>query len=329
MMTDTMRILITAVVSCGLSAVLGRLLLPVLHALKAGASIQELGPTWHNNKTGTPIMGGLMFIFALILCLLGNLFFMEDHAVFLVLAPALCFGFIGFLDDYTKIRFKRNLGLTSVQKALLQMAVSAIFLYVMYKTGNMSNHLYIPFVNVSFDIHPLIYIFFAMFVMVGCVNAVNLTDGIDGLSSSVTVPVMVFFTVASIAAGRYDLALLPASLVGGLIAYLFYNWYPAKVFMGDTGSLFLGGVVCAMAFALDMPLILILVGFVYIMETLSVILQVGYFKLTHGKRLFKMSPIHHHFEMCGWKEVKIVIVFATVSAIMCVIAWFGISARTW
>ena len=328
-MTDTMRILITAVVSCGMSAVLGRLLLPVLHALKAGASIRELGPTWHNNKTGTPIMGGLMFIFALIIALLGNLFFMEEHAVFLVLAPALCFGFIGFLDDYTKIRFKRNLGLTSIQKALLQMAVSAVFLYVMYKTGNMSNHLYIPFVNVSFNIHPLVYIFFAMFVMVGCVNAVNLTDGIDGLSSSVTVPVMVFFTVASIAAGRYDLALLPASLVGGLIAYLFYNWYPAKVFMGDTGSLFLGGVVCVMAFALDMPLILILVGFVYIMETLSVILQVGYFKLTHGKRLFKMSPIHHHFEMCGWKEVKIVIVFATVSAIMCVIAWFGISARTW
>ena len=135
--------------------------------------------------------------------------------------------------------------------------------------------------------------------------------------------------MASIAAGRFDLALLPASLVGGLIAYLFYNWYPAKVFMGDTGSLFLGGVVCAMAFALDMPLILILVGFVYIVETLSVILQVGYFKLTHGKRLFKMSPIHHHFEMCGWKEVKIVLVFSSVSAIMCVLAWFGIAARTW
>jgi len=161
-------------------------------------------------------------------------------------------------------------------------------------------------------------------VMVGCVNAVNLTDGVDGLSSSVTVPVMVFFTAAAIAKGKFDLAILPASLLGGLIAYLFYNWHPAKVFMGDTGSLFLGGVVCALAFALEMPLILILVGFVYICETLSVILQVGYFKLTHGKRLFKMSPIHHHFEMCGWKEEKIVIVFASVSAVMCVIAWFGI-----
>ena len=166
-----------------------------------------------------------------------------------------------------------------------------------------------------------------MFVMVGCVNAVNLTDGVDGLCGSVTVPVMVFFTVVAVAMGRYDLALLPAALAGGLLAYLFYNWHPAKVFMGDTGSLFLGGAVCAMAFALDIPLILILIGIVYILETLSVILQVAYFKLTHGKRLFKMSPIHHHFEMCGWKEEKIVLVFTAVSAIACVVAWFGVSGR--
>ena len=164
-----------------------------------------------------------------------------------------------------------------------------------------------------------------MFVMVGCVNSVNLTDGVDGLSSSVTLPVMAFFAAASVALGKLELALLPASLFGGLIAYLCYNWHPAKVFMGDTGSLFLGGVVCGLAFALEMPLILILVGFVYICETLSVILQVGYFKLTHGKRLFKMSPIHHHFEMCGWKEERIVLSFAAVSAVMCLLAWFGIS----
>ena len=319
------RILITAVACCALSGLLGRLLLPVLHALKAGASIREIGPTWHNSKTGTPIMGGLMFIFGSLLCLLGNLGFMEDYSVFFVIALAMCFGLIGFLDDYTKVRFKRNLGLTSIQKAMLQMAVSAVFLYVMYKTGSMTSVLNIPFLNVSFHVHPLVYIFFAMFVMVGCVNAVNLTDGVDGLSSSVTIPVMVFFTAASVRAGRYDLALLPASLVGGLSAYLCYNWHPAKVFMGDTGSLFLGGAVCAMAFALDMPLILILVGFVYLVETLSVILQVSYFKLTHGKRLFKMSPIHHQFEMCGWKEERIVLTFAAVSAVMCVIAWFGIS----
>lgn len=318
------RILITAVISCALTGLLGYLLLPVLHALKAGASIREIGPTWHNNKTGTPIMGGLMFIFSALLCLLGNLGSMEDYSAFYVLLLAMCFGLIGFLDDFTKIRFKRNLGLTSIQKAMLQMAVSAVFLYAMYKTGNMASVLYIPFFNVRFHIHPLVYIFFAMFVMVGCVNAVNLTDGVDGLSSSVTIPVMVFFAAASVSAGRFDLALLPASLVGGLAAYLCYNWHPAKVFMGDTGSLFLGGVVCAMAFALDMPLILILVGFVYIVETLSVILQVSYFKLTHGKRLFKMAPIHHHFEMCGWKEERIVLTFTAVSAVMCIIAWFGI-----
>ena len=319
------RILITGVVGCALSWALGHFLLPVLHALKAGASIREIGPTWHNNKTGTPIMGGLMFIFASILCLVGNLPSMTDYSVFFVLVLALCFGFIGFLDDFTKVRHHRNLGLTSMQKAMLQMAVSAVFLYAMYKAGAMDTHLYIPFWNKTFYLHPIVYIFFAMFVMVGCVNSVNLTDGVDGLSSSVTLPVMVFFTAASIALGKYDLALLPASLVGGLIAYLTYNWHPAKVFMGDTGSLLLGGVVCAMAFALEMPLILILVGFVYICETMSDILQITYFKLTHGKRLFKMAPIHHHFEMCGWKEEKIVLSFAGVSAIMCILAWFGIS----
>ena len=319
------RILVTAVIGCALSGLFGFLLLPVLRALKAGQPIREVGPTWHNYKAGTPMMGGLMFISAAIVCLLGNLLSMEDYSVFFVLILSMCYGFIGFLDDFAKLKKKQNEGLTSIQKALLQMAVSALYLYVMYKTGNMHTDLYIPFFNVSLTLHPLLYIFFAMFVMVGGVNAVNLTDGVDGLSSSVTIPVMVFFTCAAVALGKYDLALLPAVLVGGLIAYLCYNWHPAKVFMGDTGSLFLGGVVCALAFALNMPLILILVGFVYICETLSVILQVGYFKLTHGKRLFKMAPIHHHFEKCGWKEEKVVLVFAAVSAAMCALAWVSIS----
>ena len=319
------RILIITLVGAVLSGVLGRLLLPVLRALKAGQSIRELGPTWHNNKAGTPMMGGLLFFFAAIICLLILIPTMTDYTVFYALIPALCFGFIGFLDDFTKIKFKRNLGLTSIQKAALQLIVSVLYLYLLYKEGSLSCNLYIPFVNVSLQIHPMVYIFFAMFVMVGCVNAVNLTDGVDGLCSSVTIPVMLFFAAAAVAMGKFDLALLPAALVGALIAYLFYNWHPAKVFMGDTGSLFLGGAVCALAFALDMPLILILVGFVYICETMSVILQVGYFKLTHGKRLFKMSPIHHHFEMCGWKEEKVVLVFAGISAVMCVLAWFGIS----
>ena len=320
------RLLVTALAGGVLSGVIGFFLLPILRALKAGQSIREIGPTWHNYKAGTPMMGGLMFIFAAALCLVGNLMTIRDYSVFLVLGLSLCFGFVGFLDDFCKLKFKRNLGLTSIQKAMLQMAVSAIFLYILLKLDVIKcDHLYIPFVDVTIEnIHPIVYIFFAMFVMVGCVNSVNLTDGVDGLCSSVTVPVMIFFTAAAVAMKRFDLALLPASLTAGLLAYLCYNWPPAKVFMGDTGSLFLGGVVCGLAFALDMPLVLILVGFVYIMETLSVILQVGYFKLTHGKRLFKMSPIHHHFEMCGWKEEKIVLVFAAVSAVMCILAWFAV-----
>ena len=318
------RILVTALAGAALSGLLGFLLLPVLRALKAGQSIREVGPTWHNYKAGTPMMGGLMFIGAVVLCLLMAIPTMEDYSVFYVLAMALCFGGVGFVDDFCKMKKKQNEGLTSIQKFMLQLAVSALFLYIMYRSGAMSTEMYIPFLSISIPLHPIVYIFLSMFIMVGCDNAVNITDGVDGLSSSVTLPVMIFFAAAAIKQGKYDLALLPASLVGGLIAYLFYNWHPAKVFMGDTGSLFLGGVVCALAFALDMPLILVFVGFVYICETVSVILQVGYFKLTHGKRLFKMAPIHHHFEKCGWKEEKIVIVFASVSAVMCVLAWFGL-----
>ena len=318
------RIVITALIACVLTLGIGYLLLPLLRALKAGQSIREAGPTWHNSKAGTPMMGGLMFIIGLVLCLVVSIPAMTDFSVFYVLALALCFGLVGFLDDFFKAKFKRNLGLTSIQKALLQMAVSALYVYLLYRQGILVSSIYIPFVDVNIAIHPMLYIFFAMFVMVGCVNAVNLTDGVDGLCGSVTVPVMVFFTAAAVLKGKMDLALMPACLVGGLIAYLFYNWHPAKVFMGDTGSLFLGGAICGLAFALNMPLILLLVGLVYIIETVSVILQVGYFKLTHGKRLFKMSPIHHHFEMCGWKEVKICLVFSAVSVVMCVVAWLGI-----
>ena len=321
-----LRILITAAVCAVLTAAIGYFLLPILRALKAGQSIREEGPIWHNYKAGTPMMGGLMFIAGAIVCLVVSAFTMADYTALYVLGLALCFGLIGFLDDFFKMKYKRNLGLTSIQKALLQMAVSAVFLYILYKLNPATfSKLNIPFTDISIHVHPLVYIFFAMFVMVGGVNAVNLTDGVDGLCGCVTIPVMAFFAAVAVAKGKYDLALLPACLVGGLIAYLCYNWHPAKVFMGDTGSLFLGGAVCAMAFALEMPLILVLVGIVYIIETLSVILQVGYFKLTHGKRLFKMSPIHHHFEMCGWREEKICIVFTLISVAMCVIAWFGVA----
>ena len=319
-----LRVCVTALVSAVLTGIIGYILVPVLRALKAGQSIREIGPTWHNGKAGTPMMGGLMFIASAVICLLANLAFMQGKTVFYVLIFGLCFGLVGFLDDFFKLKFKRNLGLTAAQKAMLQMAVSALYLYLLYLEGSMTSDLYIPFVDKTVYIHPMAYIFFAMFVMVGCVNAVNLTDGVDGLCGSVTVPVMVFFTAAAVCMNKLDLALLPAALTGGLIAYLFYNWHPAKVFMGDTGSLFLGGIVCGMAFALDLPLVLILVGIIYIVETLSVILQVGYFKLTHGKRLFKMAPIHHHFEMCGWKEVKIVVVFAIITALACGLAWLGV-----
>lgn len=318
------RVLITILIGFIASGILGYILLPLLRALKTGQSVHDIGPTWHNAKVGTPLMGGLMFIGSTVLCLLINLPKTEEYTAFYVLVLSLCFGLVGFLDDFCKVKFKRDLGLTAFQKAALQMAVSAIYLYVLYQANVIDGNLYIPFLNISVYIHPIVYIFFAMFVMVGCVNAVNLTDGVDGLCGSVTIPVMIFFTVAAVGRNRFDLAILPASLVGGLIAYLIYNWHPAKVFMGDTGSLFLGGVVCAMAFALDMPLVLILVGFVYIVETLSDIIQIAYFKATHGKRIFKMAPIHHHFEMCGWKEVKIVLVFSFVSALMCVVAWFSL-----
>ena len=321
------RAIVTGLICCLLTGGIGLVLVPVLRALKAGQSIREVGPIWHSSKSGTPMMGGLMFIAGAVLCLLGNLPFMTDASVFYVLLLGVLFGGIGFFDDFCKLRHKQNQGLTAIAKALLQMAVSAPYIYILYRQNIVTCDVYIPFTDATFHLHPLLYMFFSMFVMVGCVNAVNLTDGVDGLCASVTVPVMIFFTAAAIGMGKLDMALLPACLVGGLVAYLFYNWHPAKVFMGDTGSLFLGGIVCGIAFALDMPLILVLVGLVYIVETMSVILQVGYFKLTHGKRLFKMSPIHHHFELCGWKEEKVVIVFASVTVVMCLLAWVAVSGK--
>ena len=237
-----------------------------------------------------------------------------------VLAFALVFGVIGFLDDFMKVKYKRNLGLTAIQKLALQLAVAGAYLALLRWNGDLTCDLYIPFWNVSFEINWIVYLIFAMFVIVGCVNAVNLTDGIDGLASGVTLPVMVFFAVTACMWGKTTLALLPSALAGGLAGFLIYNFHPAKVFMGDTGSLFLGGMVCGLAFALDMPLVLILVGIIYIIETVSVIMQVTYFKLTHGKRIFRMTPIHHHFEMIGWSEVKIVLVFCAVTAIFSCVA---------
>lgn len=314
-----------------LTVLFGRFVIPMLRALHAGQSIREIGPQWHNSKAGTPTMGGIMFIVAIVLCTVGFGWksMMQNHTYthLYVLALAMCYGLVGFADDFVKVKYKRNLGLTAIQKFALQLIVAIAFLFVLKKSGELSCDLYIPFWNLDLEIPTAVYMIFAAFVMVGCVNAVNLTDGVDGLSSSVTIPVMVFFAATAYIYGATTLSLLPATVAGGLVGFLCYNFHPAKVFMGDTGSLFLGGMVCGMAFALDMPLILVLVGIVYLCETLSVILQVTYFKLTHGKRIFKMTPIHHHFELCGWKEEKIVFVFTAITLVMCVLAYLGVMNR--
>ena len=314
-----------------LTLLFGRFVIPMLRALHAGQSIREVGPQWHNSKAGTPTMGGIMFIAAIVLCTVGfgwrSMAQNHTYTHLYVLAMALCYGLVGFADDFVKVKYKRNLGLTAIQKFALQLLVAIVFLFVLKKSGELSCDLSIPFWNLDLAIPTAVYLIFAAFVMVGCVNAVNLTDGVDGLSSSVTIPVMVFFAATAYIYGATTLALLPATVAGGLVGFLCYNFHPAKVFMGDTGSLFLGGMVCGMAFALDMPLILVLVGIVYLCETLSVILQVTYFKLTHGKRIFKMTPIHHHFELCGWKEEKIVFVFTAITLVMCVLAYLGVMNR--
>ena len=326
----TWKLILALVVGFCISSAVGAVLVPYLRKIKAGQAIREDGPTWHMSKTGTPTMGGLMFIIAVtVVCLTVGFSCMAngEWGHIFVLVFGLVFGAIGFLDDYEKLRHKQNLGLSAKMKFLLQLLAATCFLLLLRFTGYLSPNLYIPFWNLDLEIPTAVYMIFAAFVIVGCVNAVNLTDGVDGLSSSVTIPVMVFFAATAYIYGRTTLALLPATVAGGLAAFLCYNFHPAKVFMGDTGSLFLGGMVCGMAFALDMPLILILVGIIYICETLSVILQVTYFKLTHGKRIFKMTPIHHHFELCGWKEEKIVFVFTAITLVMCVLAYLGVMNR--
>lgn len=326
-----MEIILAGVVSLAITLAAGKLLIPALIRLKAGQSIKEVGPTWHKGKQGTPTMGGLMFIIGIgiAILILGWRGMLERNFTHLyVYVFALVFGVIGYIDDYQKVKHHHNTGLTAPQKFLLQLAAAIAFLCLMRYEGMLSPNLYIPFFNTHLVLPWVVYMIFAAFVIIGTVNAVNITDGIDGLSSSVTVPVAVFFAVlGGMWHGFGQLGVFAGALVGGLLGFLCYNHYPAKVFMGDTGSLFLGGAVAALAFAYDMPLILLLVGFVYLCETLSDIIQVTYFKLTHGKRIFKMAPLHHHFEMCGWKETKIVAVFAAVSALFCVLAYLGVMDR--
>ncbi len=325
-----MRVILSVILGFAVSAAAGKLLIPFLRRLKAGQSIKEIGPTWHMTKQGTPTMGGLMFILAIavVLAVVGwrDLAAGRLGGLYTYLF-ALVFGAIGFLDDYMKVKKKENTGLTAGPKFLLQLAAAIVFTILLRNEGYLTPDLYIPFVNVTFQLPWVVYMVFAAFVMVGTVNAVNITDGIDGLSSSVTVPVAIFFTAVASQWGRGEISVLSGALVGGLLGFLIYNFHPAKVFMGDTGSLFMGGMVCGLAFALDMPLILILVGVIYIAETLSDIIQVTYFKLTHGKRIFRMAPLHHHFEMGGWSEVKLVVVFTGVTVLFCVLAYLGVMDR--
>ena len=323
-----MEMIAACVLSFAVTAVLGRwVILPALRRLKAGQEIRAVGPKWHSAKAGTPTMGGLMFIIGIAVSILavgwngmlaGNL----THIYLFLFASV--FGVIGFLDDYEKVKRHQNLGLTAIQKFLLQLAAAILFLMLMRFEGHITPHLYIPFFNVDLSLSWPVYMVFCAFVIVGAVHAVNITDGLDGLAASVTVPVAVFYAAAAAWWGITQLGVFAGAALGGLLAFLLFNYHPAKVFMGDTGSLFLGGAMAGMAFAIDLPLILIPVGIVYIIETLSDIIQVVYFKLTHGKRIFKMAPIHHHFEMCGWSEVKIVTVFTAVSAVFCALALLGI-----
>ena len=323
--------LIALAVSFVLTLVIGRFLIPELRKLKAGQEIREDGPTWHKSKAGTPTMGSIMFILGsgVTVFVLGWDAMLRGSFVHLyVFLFALIFGIIGFVDDYRKVRQHQNEGLTAKQKFILQLAAAVVFLCLMRYEGLLTNELYIPFVNVTVTVNWIVYLVFAAFVIVGCVNAVNLTDGIDGLACSVTFVVMVFFTVTGTLWSFQDRqGLFPAALAGGLAAFFVYNHHPAKVFMGDTGSLFLGGAVAALAFAMDMPLILILVGIIYIAETMSDIIQVTYFKVTHGKRFFKMAPLHHHLELSGWSEAKLVAVFSGITLVFCALAFLGVQGR--
>lgn len=317
---DIVLYCLAIVIAAVITGLLGYFMVPFLHKIKFGQTIREVGPSWHKNKQGTPTMGGLMFIIgssvAAVICI--AFLWLNGGAetqlmLVKVIAGALMavgFGIVGFLDDYISIKKHRNLGLTEIQKLILQFIIVGAYLLSVALAGGTTETV-IPFLG-SVDLGFFYYILAAVFI-VGMVNAVNFTDGIDGLNTSVTLVVALVFSVIAMLLNRVGLSLYAAAIVGAMIGFLFWNANPAKVFMGDTGSLFLGGAVCALAFGVDMPILLILIGVIYIVEILSVVLQVTYFKISHGKRIFKMAPIHHHFEMCGWNENKICFVFSGVT----------------
>ena len=311
------QVVIPVLISFAISVVLGPVIIPFLRRLKMGQTERTEGVQSHLKKAGTPTMGGVIFLIA---TAITALFYVGDYPKIIpVLFLTLGFGIIGFLDDYLKVVLKRSDGLLPWQKFLLQVVLTAIFVFYIVKYTDISLTMRIPFwsghfLNLGWLAVPVLF-----FAVIGTVNGVNFTDGLDGLASSVTLIVAVFFTVVSIGM-KSGIEPITGAVVGGLMGFLLFNVYPAKVFMGDTGSLALGGFVAGTAYVMQMPLFILIVGLIYLIEVLSVIIQVTYFKATHGKRIFKMAPIHHHFELCGWSETRVVAVFSVITAVMCMVA---------
>lgn len=311
------EIISAIIISFAISVILCPVVIPFLQKLKFGQFVREEGPKKHLKKAGTPTMGGLIILAAIVITSL--VFIAEHRETAPVLFMTLGFGLIGFLDDYIKVVMKRNLGLRAWQKMALQVIVAGIFSHYLTHYTDIGTSVYIPFRDgIVLEMGEL-FVPFTMIVIIGTVNGANFTDGLDGLASGVTVIIAVFLTVAAISAGS-GLEVISCAVVGSLMGFLLFNVYPAKVFMGDTGSLALGGFVASMAIMLKMPLFILIVGFVYLIEVMSVIIQVSYYKISGGKRIFRMAPIHHHFELCGWSETRIVAVFCVLTTILCLIA---------
>lgn len=311
------------IVSCVIVLLLGIVVIPALKTFKFGQSIREEGPQSHLKKSGIPTMGGIMFIAGTIITVLV-VSPKITGAVIVAITTTLGYGLIGLLDDTLKIKRKKNLGLRAYQKLIGQIIFAFILVYYAYTNSNIGSAIHIPYTNIMFDL-GIWYIPFMIFVVVAVVNGANLTDGLDGLLSSVTLIIGVFFVIVTYGLGMTDLSIFCGALVGGLLGFLRYNSHPAQVFMGDTGSLAIGGAVSAMAVLLKMPFIIVIIGIIYVLESLSDVLQVGYFKLTGGKRLFRMAPLHHHFELSGWHETKVVAVFSIITAIFCLLGFLAIS----
>ncbi len=311
------KVFIPVLIAFILSVIMGPLIIPVLRRLKMGQTEREDGVKSHLKKAGTPTMGGVIILLSVVIT---SVFYIGDYPKIIpILFVTLGFGMIGFLDDYLKVVMRRSDGLYPKQKMALQIVVTAVFAFYMVKFTDVSLAMLIPFTggkywNIGWLAIPVMF-----FAVIGTVNGVNFTDGLDGLASSVTVLVATFFTVVAIGTGS-GIEPVTCAVVGALLGFLLFNVYPASVFMGDTGSLALGGFVASTAYMLQMPVFIIIVGMIYLVEVLSVMIQVTYFKKTGGKRIFKMAPIHHHFELCGWSETRVVAVFSIITAIFCLVA---------